>query len=457
MPSSEVERFKKFCKLIDLKLEPFQHLIVQELLSGRRESLVLLPRGNGKSTLIAALALFHLLTRKEAWVVVGAASRDQAAVLFEFAAKMAEHPAIAKRVHVTRREMRTESGWLRVVSSDGQKQHGLVLTLAIVDELHAHVNDELHIALLTAMLKHPDCQMWNISTAGIGEESLLGKLRSRAMSGEVTREGALTKAIGDDLGMLEWALSVEANVDDAEVVKTANPASWIDAKGLAKQRIAVHDIAFRRYHCNQWVAAEAPWITADIWDGCSDDPEFTDGEEVTIGVDAAVRNDSSCVAIVRRTPAGVFHCKFRIWTPDKGREIELENVVDYIRDLAKQYRVNAVCYDPYFMMHAAQRLESEGIPMIEWRQDNARMVPATRVLHEAVTHKKLRHGGEPTVRKHALATAIAETERGIRIKKTASRDRIDAIVALSMAVDWLSRLAEEPQLSVYEKRALAAA
>ena len=70
------------------------------------------------------------------------------------------------------------------------------------------------------------------------------------------------------------------------------------------------------------------------------------------------------------------------------------------------------------MHHAASRLEDEGIPMVEWRQDNARMVPATRTLHEAVMHQQLRHGGDKIAREHALAAGVAETERGLRIKKT---------------------------------------
>ena len=84
------------------------------------------------------------------------------------------------------------------------------------------------------------------------------------------------------------------------------------------------------------------------------------------------------------------------------------------------------------------------------------MVPATRSLHEAVVHKKLRHGGHEIARSHALAAEVVETERGIRIKKTASRDRIDAVVALSMALDWASRQ-DTDRRSVYDDRPLLVA
>jgi phage terminase large subunit-like protein len=454
-PKSQVDRFSAFCAHLGLKLEPFQRLIVGELFADRRETLVLLPRGNGKTTLLAALALFHLLTRPDAKVAVGAASREQAGTLFDIARGLAGHPAIAKKVEVTRREIRTAQGWIKVVASDGPKQHGLILTLAIVDELHAHHDDELYIALRTGMLKVPDAQLWTISTAGIGEESALGLLHARAMTLDIKRKGFFVQAKGPNLGMLEWALPEDADINDMEAVKGVNPASWLTADALAEQREAVHEIAFRRYHCNQWVGAQAPWITADVWDACAGKPDLASGGRI-LGIDAAIRHDSTCVAMVRRDKTGVFHADFKVWLPTREREIELENVVDFVREQCRQHEVKAVVYDPHLMWHAAQRLESEGICMVEWKQDNARMVPATRTLHEAVVHKRLRHGGNTIARSHALAAEVVETERGIRIKKTASRDRIDCVVALAMAVEWASRQ-EETKTSIYNQRGLVTA
>ncbi len=51
----------------------------------------MLPRGNGKTTLAAALAVHHLLSVERPAVVVGAGSREQARVCFEAARELAEH------------------------------------------------------------------------------------------------------------------------------------------------------------------------------------------------------------------------------------------------------------------------------------------------------------------------------------------------------------------------------
>jgi phage terminase large subunit-like protein len=440
--SPRAEQFADFCKLVGLKLEPFQKRIVADLYSERREALVLIPRGNGKTTLLAALALWHLISRPDAKIAIGAASREQAGVLFEIAYSMASHPTIAKRVEITRREIRSAHGWLKVVSSDGPKQHGLDLTLAIVDELHAHKNDELYIALRTGLLKRPDAQLWTITTAGVGEYSALGQLRARARKLKIERDGYLTRAIGPHLAMLEWALPEDADIDDMGLVKAVNPASWLTEESLGEQREAVHDIAFRRYHANQWVSSEAPWISADVWDANDGEPQMLASLETTIGVDASIRRDATAVATVQRHPDGTYHATFKVWEPSKGRDVQLEQVEAHIREQAQLYNVTGVTFDPQFFHRSAQTLDDEGIPMVEWRQDNSRMCPATHTLHEAVTSGKLHHGGHPVVRQHALNAGVKETERGLRIKKTSSSGPDDAIVALAMAVEWASRQTE---------------
>jgi phage terminase large subunit-like protein len=147
---TELARLKRFCSaILDLRLEPFQEQITAEVFSDRREALILLPRGNGKSTLLAAIVVWHLLSAKQPRIAIGAASREQAAVLFDIARSMASHPAIASRVEITRREIRTANGWLK-------GRGDLTLSLAILDELHAHRDAELYTALRTGMLKRKD-------------------------------------------------------------------------------------------------------------------------------------------------------------------------------------------------------------------------------------------------------------------------------------------------------------
>jgi phage terminase large subunit-like protein len=89
---TEVKRFAEFFAMLGYRLEPFQREIVREAFSERRELLVLIPRANGKSTLLAAIALWSLLRGRGSQIVVGAASREQASVLFDIAREMPSTP-----------------------------------------------------------------------------------------------------------------------------------------------------------------------------------------------------------------------------------------------------------------------------------------------------------------------------------------------------------------------------
>jgi hypothetical protein len=51
---------------------------------------------------------------------------------------------------------------------------------------------------------------------------------------------------------------------------------------------------------------------------------------------------------------------------------------------------------------------------------------------------------------------VREREYGLTISKRASRDAIDCLVALAMAVEWAASI-EPPKKSVYEQRWLVVA
>jgi phage terminase large subunit-like protein len=97
--SAELDRFAKFCeRFASIVLESFQRTIVLTHWN-YRETLALLARGNGKTSLAAALAVWHLLTTVRPAAYVGASSRDQARILFESARDIVtSSPAVERHV-----------------------------------------------------------------------------------------------------------------------------------------------------------------------------------------------------------------------------------------------------------------------------------------------------------------------------------------------------------------------
>src|SRR4051794_30953608 len=257
--SLAVDRFAAFAGgFCGLTLEPFQRTIAAEVFSARRELLVTMPRGNGKTSLLAALGLFKLLSTPNPEIYACAASRDQARLLLDIAKRMIRSsPDLERRITSRYSELRANDGYLKVIASDAPLAHGLTPSFVIVDELHAHKDAELYLAMATALLKRPDAQLVTISTAGWNVDSPLGKLRARALAlPDVKRDGPLTRAVGPSLAMLEWSAEDWDGVD-LEPVAAANPASWITAQALEDQRQALPDLAFRRYHANEWTSAES--------------------------------------------------------------------------------------------------------------------------------------------------------------------------------------------------------
>ena len=452
-PANELDRFQRFADGVGLHLEGFQLDVMRAVLSGKREVVVSQPRGAGKTTLLGLYAPWELVKHPDVTIIAAASARDQAQHLYRAAMRFAKQiPALRDRLTFTLREIRTpQDGRLIVVSADSEKQMGHDPYLVIVDELGSHVRDDLYVSLRSALIKNPAAKMRIISTMGGHEEAPMPAMRRRVLEdGEVTRDGVVLRAETQDSLWLEWSVPEGADVDDiAGVVKAANPREAITIEMLAEHRRVLHESAFRRLHCNQNLPADDAFISADLWDACAGPIDIPAGSEVVAAVDAGIRRDSTAVVTVRKDEHGVFHAGFQIWTPSRTREVRLEDVEEHIIALCKRFDVRMVAYDKQLFIGSAQRLEEAGAPMVEHPQNNSKMVPATALLHEVIASGRLRHGGDPVARSHALAAVVAETEMGLRVRKTASRDRIDSLIALAMGISIADAMPAR-RVSVYE-------
>jgi phage terminase large subunit-like protein len=435
--------FPAFCQLLGLELEPFQRTIATAARGPERELAVLMPRGCGKTSLVAALGLHRLITGP-GHVYVAAASREQARIAFEYAsayARTLEHPNIVDR-HLElrwcpdRRQPRVFSRHMRVLSADAPKLHGLTYGLAIVDELHAHPNDQVYLAMLTALLKQPGAKMIVISSAGQGADSPLGRLRARALAQpDVRRRGYLTDSRGRDLRMLEWSVPTDAELTPRNV-KRANPASWVKVEDLRAQQEAVPELAFRRFHAGQWTERASYWLPSGSWQACLGDPH--PGKDIYVGVDVGGQRSATAVAWVDQDlQAGVW-----IGHGD-GAVLEARDV---IRELARDHTILEVAFDPWRAGQLAAELEQEGVPCVSFAQSDSRMIPASSSLHAAIVERRILLPDLEELNTHAANTVAKHSRRGWRIDKPNDTTPNDAIIALAMAVDSAAHRAEPVRL-----------
>jgi phage terminase large subunit-like protein len=315
------------------------------------------------------------------------------------------------------------------VSSRPSRAPHQAALLVLVDELHAHRDGELYEAMRTSMLKRSDSRMVTISTAGADVDGVLGRLRARALvQPDVKRSGAVTRAYGPNLGMLEWSVADDVDIDDLEAAKAANPASWVTVEGLAEQREAVQRSAYERFHLNRWTVGEHHWLPIGAWARCADPTvKIFPAERIFVGVDVGGERSASAVAWVTedlRVDSEIFH----------GNEAVLACAAK-VRELAEDFNVVEVIADPWRFQQSMLELAERGIRVTEFPQSNARMGPASERLHAAIVEGRLTHPDDPALNGHVRQAIARDTPRGWRIDKAKSRDNVDGVVAMAMAVE----------------------
>ncbi len=176
-------------------LQPFQCWIVASLIgwvddSGLRkyiEALILMPKGNGKSPLAAALGLWFAFMdgRRGAEVFCGAMSLKQAMEVFKPALSFvdsAKSQFLKIGVEPQKKSifnLRTGASFTPVI---GKGRHGARPYLAILDELHQAISSDLYDTFRTGCNKTTNSLLLTISTAGViaAEKSVLHAAARRA-------------------------------------------------------------------------------------------------------------------------------------------------------------------------------------------------------------------------------------------------------------------------------------
>lgn len=478
-------------------LEGYARLILRMALqAGMVELLVLLPKGSGKTTILAGLAVLHLLTVRNAQCFVGAADVEQAGELFRFAQHFCEsNPEILRLVRITEStrtiRSRKDGGRLKILASDsskgGGKRHSYSPTLAILDEGHAHTNDNLYVALRSAAFKRSGLVV-NISTAGHNVNTMLGQLRAEFMrtdqkggsvrhhlvatpSGDVVEgDGRLSIAVTANgrNAMLQWACldgsegwGPADDLSDMTVVKLANPASFVTPESLddALNAPGITPWDFSRYRANVWTLAYKSWIPTGAWDPMLDPSVgvvthrtwqgatseelrahvaslFPHGEKVFAAVDMARYRDCAAIGLVQPREGARPVIRAIVWeSGGQDEPIPYGPVMDALRWLHDDYLLEAVGWDPKYFDAPAETLTLEGLRMVQFPQSPERMCPAADLGRREIIAGEWAHDGDPILRAHVLAGSARDKgpSEFMVEKAEASGPPVDACIAVLMA------------------------
>lgn len=453
---AELEIFGRFCANLRLEdgralvLEEFQRVMLARYFGGAIETLIVIPKKNGKSTLLAALALYHLVSTPDAECVVGAASRDQATILYDQAAGFARRsPGLETKITVKRgyREIRarTGSGRIRVLAADVDTADGVIPTLALVDELHRHKSAGLY-GVFRDGLGPRHGQMLTISTAGDHEMSPLGLMRAAALALPIVvrQPGHVVASTADGAYVMhEWALRKDDDLDDMRVVKHANPASWQTLEALAARHDSPSMLAWQwaRFACGVWVGAEDWWIPGEDWHKLAVDDELQDGDAVTLGFDGSRVGDATAL-VACRLEDGLLQ-PLAVWEAPTGAprwEVPATEVDAAVAGAMERFTVKRAYFDPPLWRSEIDTWAREfGDRVIErYETSRSRMQGAVERFRTDVATDRLHHTGDDTLTRHILNVQMREARGGgywLTKDRPGSPHRIDAAIAAVLAYE----------------------
>ena len=440
-----------------------------------REAFIAVARKNNKTTLCAALALYLLLCDGEggAEIYLAASDRDQASLCFDIAAGMTSQDAdLSKRLKVRKHYRRLiyedTNSFIRAIPANVDASHGFNASACIIDELHAQPSRDLYDVLKTSMGAREQPLMLSITTAGYDRDTICHEVWQHARQ---VRDGTLSDPTF--LPIIYEADDAD-NWESPDTWRKANPnlgrsisLEYLEEQHRRAKQTAGYENTFRRLHLNQWTDAESRWITSADWDACrvNDWPDLT-GCDCYIGVDLASTEDvTAVVAIVVgdddkwyvvprlfvpdetiNKRAKKYHTQYREWvktgqlltTP--GAVTDYEFIRNAIYELAEQYTVRAVAFDPWQAMDTHNELAEAGFMSIKVPQTFAGLSPGIKAIEAAVLGGTLKHDGNDVMGWMMACTVLdldgAGNRKPSKRKSHGARGtkgKIDGIVALVMA------------------------
>lgn len=462
-----------------ISLEPWQVFILTTVFGwvtpdGKRRfrrSYIEVPRGNAKSTLSSAVALYMLAADHEggAEVYSLATTRDQARIVFGDAQTMARRsPGFRTRfsVNVGAHNMHVlaSGSKFEALSAEGSTLDGLNIHFGCVDELHAHKTRTVYDVVETGTGKRDNSLLWVITTAGSNRAGICYEVRtfvSKLLDGvfeddtqfgiiyglddgdDWTNENALIKANPN------WGISVRPEI-----------LGPLQAKAMQLPS-AVNN--FKTKHLNEWVNADTAWMDMRAWDACADTSLDIDnfiGQPCWIGLDLASKTDIAALILIFAHPEitdayltfgkyylpedtvhGAGNSQYSGWMRIDRLTVTPGNVIDFswieadLLDMASRFAIQAVAFDPFQATQLSTRMLAEGLPMIEVRPTVLNFSEPMKILEALVLQKKLAHDGDPVLTWMASnVVAHLDVKDNIYPRKERPENKIDGIVALIMAL-----------------------
>lgn len=437
-------------------------------------------KGSGKSPLAAGVGLYCLVADNEprAEVYAAATKKDQAMVLFRDAVAMVQQsPDLARRIQASGGAgkewnlayVATGSFFRPISSDDGQS--GPRPHCALVDEVHEHKSNQVVEMMRAGTKGRRQALVFMITNSGWDKTSVCHDYHQYGCK---VAEGSI-----EDDSFFSFICSLDAGEDPFKEVscwKKANPSlghtfteRYLREQVTQAQGMPAKESIVRRLNFCQWVDAQNPWISSDVWLGCEKDIDLkaVQGEECYGGLDLSGTRDLTAFSLFFPkqkvlmvefwTPeetlpdrAKTDHVPYDAWerkgfihtTP--GKAVKYGFVAQRIAALSQQFYILSIAFDPYRIQYFEPELQQEGILVsliphgqgYYKSQASGLWMPHSIELFEAMLLEgTLNIVSNPCLRWNAASAVTEADQKNNRIfAKRKSTGRIDGLVAAAMAI-----------------------
>lgn len=470
---SESARFTQFCKRFlrvpsgygvgkPLAIRPWQQELVASVLDAEpippRLAAWMMPRGQGKSSLLAALCIYKMFASEQGGQIVCCArTQEQAQILFRIARAYVEtSPELKARCQVGRERLyvprnRTD---FRCLVSEPESLEGLGYSFCALDELGVTPRETIDVLML-AQGKRAESTLLAIGTPPADPTgSVLVDWRNLALE------------YGDEyITWREYSADGFQHHDQLceHCIRLANPAygDFLAMDVFVREVKTTREHAYRRARLCQIMPPENtnPFIPPDVWESLGTGETIPDGAEVVLALDGSFNND--CTALLLGTVSTRPHFDtYRVWAKPEGQgcwRVPVLEVEQAIRDACKRWKVRELVADPHLWTRSLQVLAAEDVTTVaEFPWSSAsRVTRATTDLYSAAVNGEMSHSSDQLLAAHIGATTVSEADGGVRISKTSratAAGKIDLCACMVMAHSRATWLATRPKKS---KRAVS--
>ena len=458
-----------------MRLEEFQRtfiLAVYDNPAGTTLAVLSLAKKNGKTGLIAAIVLAHVAGPEavtNSQIVSGAMSREQAALVFDYASKMVRlNPKLDRLVRIVASRKRmyglARGVEFRALAADAKRVQGISPVVAILDEVGQvkGPRSDFVDAITTAQGAYNDGILIIISTQAASDQDLLSQIIDDAKLSDDPHTVCTVYEAPKDCAILDEAAWTAAN----PALGLFRSESDMRKLALKASRMTSFAPTFRNLNLNQRVESSSPFITVDVWETGSVDLVPNDGMyPVWAGLDLSAINDLTALVAIWRA-GGRWNVSATFWAPEVGLRdratrdkvpydvwaeqgflhltpgptVDYDHVAEQVLEMSSHWNLQALAFDRWRIevFKAALARQEAPVAFIEklepFGQGFQSMSPAMDTLETEFLASRIAHAGNPILRMCAANAVVTQDPAGNRkLNKAKSTGRIDGMVALTMA------------------------